>query len=173
MNKTEALIRIPLTSLLHMPYQGAADVWLTVPAAWDAMGCQMMRDAAITAGLVQSSRAGDRDWRDRLRIITYVLIPFALSTLLMIDIYASLITCAVTFVHGSSHSSEPEAAAVHCAHLTDLHKLQPNQNFMICDAGGGTVVCDLPMFRRLFSLIVTNDRAFVVSILDHLIAWGA
>jgi hypothetical protein len=51
--------------------QGSADVWLTVPAAWDARGCQMMRDAAITAGLVQSSRAGDRDWRDRLRIITY------------------------------------------------------------------------------------------------------
>ena len=33
----------------------------------------MMRDAAINAGLVQSSRAGDQDWRDRLRIITYVL----------------------------------------------------------------------------------------------------
>jgi hypothetical protein len=66
----------------------------------------MMREAAIAAGLVQSARAGDRDWRDRLRIIT-----------------------------------EPEAAAVHCAHLTDLHKLKPSQNFMICDAGGGTVVC--------------------------------
>lgn len=35
---------------------------------------------------------------------------------------------------------EPEAAAVHCAHLTDLHRLRPSQNFMICDAGGGTVV---------------------------------
>lgn len=89
---------------------GAADVWLTVPAAWDAMGCQMMREAAIAAQLVQSSRAGDRDWRDRLRIIT-----------------------------------EPEAAAVHCAHLTDLHRLQPNQNFMICDAGGGTV--DLAIYK--------------------------
>lgn len=37
-------------------------------------------------------------------------------------------------------SSEPEAAAVHCAHLTNLHQLRPSQNFMICDAGGGTVV---------------------------------
>ena len=37
-------------------------------------------------------------------------------------------------------SSEPEAAAVHCANLTDVHKLTPNRNFMICDAGGGTVV---------------------------------
>jgi len=64
----------PLT-LLYLSSQGAADVWLTVPAAWDGMGCQMMREAAITAGLVQSSRAGDRDWRDRLRIITYV--PFS------------------------------------------------------------------------------------------------
>ena len=39
-----------------------------------------------------------------------------------------------------SFDSEPEAAAVHCAYLTDLHKLRPSQNFMICDAGGGTVV---------------------------------
>jgi len=88
----------------------SADVWLTVPAAWDAKGCDMMRDAAITAGLVQSSHSGDRDWRERLRIIT-----------------------------------EPEAAAVHCAHLTDLHKLKASQNFMICDAGGGTV--DLAVYK--------------------------
>lgn len=70
MNKPGPLIRILLTSLRFS--QGAADVWLTVPAAWDALGCQMMREAAITAGLVQSSRAGDQNWRDRLRIITYV-----------------------------------------------------------------------------------------------------
>lgn len=31
----------------------------------------MMREAAIAAGLVQSARAGDFNWRDRLRIITY------------------------------------------------------------------------------------------------------
>jgi len=90
----------------------SADVWLTVPAAWDAKGCDMMRDAALSAGLVQSSHAGDRDWRERLRIIT-----------------------------------EPEAAAVHCAHLTDLHKLRPSQNFMICDAGGGTV--DLAVYKLI------------------------
>lgn len=90
----------------------SADVWLTVPAAWDAKGCELMREAAITAGLVHSSRAGDRDWRDRLRIIT-----------------------------------EPEAAAVHCAHLTNLHKLKPSQTFMICDAGGGTV--DLAIYKIL------------------------
>jgi hypothetical protein len=29
---------------------------------------------------------------------------------------------------------------VHCAVLTDLHKLKPPQNFMICDAGAGAVV---------------------------------
>lgn len=40
----------------------------------------------------------------------------------------------------SNTRSEPEAAAVHCAHLTNLHQLRPSQNFMICDAGGGTVV---------------------------------
>ncbi|KDR79932.1 hypothetical protein GALMADRAFT_153665 [Galerina marginata CBS 339.88] len=47
-----------------------ADVWLTVPAAWDAKGCDIMREAAITAGLVARSRAGDNNWRERLRIIT-------------------------------------------------------------------------------------------------------
>ena len=88
----------------------SADVWLTVPAAWDAKGCDLMREAAIHAGLVQSSRAGDTQWRDRLHIIT-----------------------------------EPEAAAVHWAHLTDLHHLQPSQNFIVCDAGGGTV--DLAVYK--------------------------
>lgn len=63
-----------------------------------------MRAAAIAAGLVQSARAGDISWRDRLRIIT-----------------------------------EPEAAAVHCAHLPDIHQLKPSQNFIVVDAGGGTV----------------------------------
>lgn len=48
----------------------SADVILTVPAAWDAAGCQLMRNAAINAGMVQSARAGDRSWRERLRIIT-------------------------------------------------------------------------------------------------------
>ncbi|KAG8787696.1 hypothetical protein FRC15_008371 [Serendipita sp. 397] len=93
----------------------SADVWFTVPAAWDAKGCNIMRDAAIAAGLVQSARAGDRNWRDRLRIIT-----------------------------------EPEAAAVHCANLTNLHHLKPAQSFMICDAGGGTV--DLAVYRLIGEL---------------------
>ncbi|KAG9311082.1 actin-like ATPase domain-containing protein [Chiua virens] len=87
-----------------------ADVVVTCPAAWDNKGCDLMRAAAIEAGFVQSARAGDIHWRDRLRIIT-----------------------------------EPEAAAVHCARLTDLHKLRPSQNFMICDAGGGTV--DLACYK--------------------------
>ncbi|RDB19633.1 Heat shock protein 12B [Hypsizygus marmoreus] len=88
----------------------SADVWLTVPAAWDAKGCDIMREAAIAAGLVQSAHAGDVNWRDRLRIIT-----------------------------------EPEAAAVHCAHLTDLHRLKPSQNFVVVDAGGGTV--DIAVYK--------------------------
>jgi hypothetical protein len=50
----------------------AADVILTVPAAWDAAGCALMREAALKAGMVQASRGGDRSWRDRLRIITFV-----------------------------------------------------------------------------------------------------
>jgi hypothetical protein len=39
---------------------------------------------------------------------------------------------------------------VHCAHLTNLHQLRPSQNFMICDAGGGTV--DLAIYKILGSL---------------------
>lgn len=31
---------------------------------------------------------------------------------------------------------EPEAAAVHCAYLTDLHKLTASQTFMVVDGGG-------------------------------------
>lgn len=79
-----------------------------------------MREAAIAAGLVQSARAGDRDWKDRLRIIT-----------------------------------EPEAAAVHCAHLTDLHHLRPSQNFIVCDAGGGTV--DLAVYKVGISFGCPSD----------------
>lgn len=41
--------------------------------------------------------------------------------------------------------TEPEAAAVHCAHLTDLYRLRPSQNFIVCDAGGGTV--DLAVYK--------------------------
>lgn len=52
---------------------------LTVPAAWDAAGCAIMREAAIKAGLVQSSRGGDKNWRDRLRIITFVVLSLALK----------------------------------------------------------------------------------------------
>jgi hypothetical protein len=88
----------------------AAAVWLTVPAAWDARGCELMREAALSAGLVASARAGEVGWRERLRIIT-----------------------------------EPEAAAVHCAALTSLHKLSAAQRFVLCDAGGGTV--DLAAYR--------------------------
>lgn len=104
-----------LLFLIESLISDSADVWLTVPAAWDARGCDIMREAAITAGLVQSSRAGDTSWRDRLRIIT-----------------------------------EPEAAAVHCAQLTDLHRLKPSQNFIVCDAGGGTV--DLAVYKVPFIL---------------------
>jgi len=102
--------------LIFMSCLDAAEIWLAVPALWDAKGCDIMRQAAINAGLVQSVKAGDTAWRDRLHIIT-----------------------------------EPEAAAVHCAFLTDLHRLAPPQKFMIVDAGGGT--CDLavsiwyPSFR--------------------------
>jgi hypothetical protein len=98
----------------------------------------MMREAAITAGLVRSVGARDRDWRDRLHIITY----------------ASSHPCGPCPIRLNltrvGKYSEPEAAAVHCAHLTDLHKLKPSQIFMICDAGGGTVVRFRPLMDHLW-----------------------
>ena len=57
--------------ICHSLLADSADVLVTCPAAWDAKGCDMMREAAIAAGLVQSARAGDVNWRNRLRIITY------------------------------------------------------------------------------------------------------
>ncbi|KAF6747910.1 actin-like ATPase domain-containing protein [Ephemerocybe angulata] len=47
-----------------------AEVWITIPAAWNTRGSEIMREAAIKAGLVYSSRAGDTKWRDRLKIIS-------------------------------------------------------------------------------------------------------
>jgi molecular chaperone DnaK (HSP70) len=44
--------------------------------------------------------------------------------------------------------TEPEAAVVHCAHLTDLHHLKPSQNFIVCNAGGGTI--DLAVYKVRF-----------------------
>lgn len=63
----------------------AADVWLTVPAAWDAKGCEIMREAAIAARLVQASSledAKDDAWKDRLHIITCVRRNLACSVVL-------------------------------------------------------------------------------------------
>lgn len=108
----------------------SADVWLTVPAAWDVKGSNLMREAAIIAGLVHSARAGDTQWRNRLHIIT-----------------------------------EPEAAAVHCAHLTDLHHLQPSQNFIVCDAGGGTV--DLAVYKVRNSFTFNSHITLIFAVKDH------
>ncbi|GAA6025140.1 hypothetical protein JCM10207_006249 [Rhodosporidiobolus poonsookiae] len=75
----------------------SADVILTVPAAWDAEGCSNMRESAIRAGLVQSARGGDRNWRDRLRIITEpeaaAIHASTLSTLLHLRPSQSFIIC--------------------------------------------------------------------------------
>ncbi|KAF8969097.1 actin-like ATPase domain-containing protein [Flammula alnicola] len=48
----------------------SAEVWLMVPSTWDANGIEAMRTAGINAGLVQSYVADDRNWRERLRIMT-------------------------------------------------------------------------------------------------------
>ncbi|GAA5915261.1 hypothetical protein JCM6882_003386 [Rhodosporidiobolus microsporus] len=75
----------------------AADVILTVPAAWDVAGTNLMRTAAIKAGMVQAARGGDRNWRDRLRIITEpeaaAIHASTLSTLLNLRASQSFLIC--------------------------------------------------------------------------------
>ncbi|KAI5477442.1 protein of heat shock protein Hsp70 family [Pseudohyphozyma bogoriensis] len=131
----------------------AADVLLTVPAAWDAAGCALMREAAIRAQLVQSSRAGDKNWRERLRIITCVLLsssfPFEGAGCEKAGYWALTCVCPV-LEPPYDLRSEPEAAAIHASTLSTLHNLKPTQSFIICDAGGGTV--DTSVFRIMGEL---------------------
>ncbi|KAI9473984.1 MAG: hypothetical protein EXX96DRAFT_488202, partial [Benjaminiella poitrasii] len=78
---------------------------LTVPAMWTDKSKQIMRDAALKAGIINEA-----DHRDRLMLI-----------------------------------SEPEAAALYCERMCDKFNMQQEEEFMICDAGGGTI--DLIVFR--------------------------
>jgi hypothetical protein len=63
--------------------------------------------------------------------------------------------------------TEPEAAALYCATLCEQVDLEPGDRFMICDAGGGTVVCYLLVnkktdFKDLISYKVLTSRPFKV-----------
>jgi len=51
--------------------------------------------------------------------------------------------------------SEPEAAAVHCALWRNL-QLKPNQSFMVCDAGGGTI--DTAIYKVLGNVSQIAER---------------
>ncbi|KAI8067566.1 hypothetical protein BC940DRAFT_301054 [Gongronella butleri] len=77
---------------------------LTVPAMWSDKAKQTMRDAAISAGIIDKN-----DHHDRLILI-----------------------------------SEPEAAAIYCERTSDEFTMVDGDEFMICDAGGGTL--DLIVF---------------------------
>lgn len=144
---------------------------VAVPAAWDARGCQIMREAAIEAYVpavcllmtYESSSLTKPLLRQKLIVNSSVQVSqeirigeiactssrtFCFSIL---SIYSRLskLTCLITNDDYVLTFSEPEAAAVHCAHLTNLHQLRPSQNFMICDAGGGTVVRPVFFFVSL------------------------
>ncbi|KAF9995197.1 hypothetical protein BGZ79_011129 [Entomortierella chlamydospora] len=72
---------------------------LTVPAMWSDKAKDVMRNAAIRAGLITAA-----DHPDRLTLV-----------------------------------SEPEAAALYCEKACKQYDLGHGDQFMICDAGGGTV----------------------------------
>ncbi|KAF9995196.1 Heat shock 70 kDa protein 12A [Entomortierella chlamydospora] len=72
---------------------------LTVPAMWSDKAKDVMRKAAIRAGLIKAA-----DHPDRLMLV-----------------------------------SEPEAAALYCEKACKQYDLGHGDQFMICDAGGGTV----------------------------------
>ncbi|KAF9437619.1 Heat shock 70 kDa protein 12A [Entomortierella beljakovae] len=78
---------------------------LTVPAIWSDKAKDVMRKAAIEAGLISES-----DHHDRLMLV-----------------------------------SEPEAAALYCEKACKQYDLKHDDQFMICDAGGGTV--DLIVYK--------------------------
>jgi hypothetical protein len=85
----------------------------------------------MSSGLVAPQGSPQYDGgRDRLHIVSYVV---------------KLSTCYTMFSDISSlpFPSEPEAAAVHSSLWKELN-VNPNQSFMVCDAGGGTVVRLLP-----------------------------
>ncbi|KAI7890489.1 uncharacterized protein EV154DRAFT_511148 [Mucor mucedo] len=89
----------------HNNFEKQARFCLTVPAMWSDKSKQIMREAAIQAGIISAA-----DHRDRLMLI-----------------------------------SEPEAAALYCERTCDKFNMAHGDEFMICDAGGGTV--DLIVFR--------------------------
>ncbi|KAG8731206.1 hypothetical protein FRC12_019840 [Ceratobasidium sp. 428] len=73
--KQQVTIKIGTIATLANMYSstGLADIWLTVPARWDAKACSIMREAAVRAGIVQQdlvTRATESTAGDRLRIIT-------------------------------------------------------------------------------------------------------
>ncbi|KDR78750.1 hypothetical protein GALMADRAFT_93837 [Galerina marginata CBS 339.88] len=87
-----------------------ANIWLMVPPTWDPKAVETMKEAASNAGLVNSEFIFGQ-WRDDLRLMT-----------------------------------EPQAASIHCVdniidnnHSISDADMKPGMNFMVCDAGGGSV----------------------------------
>ncbi|KAI7901284.1 uncharacterized protein BX663DRAFT_515506 [Cokeromyces recurvatus] len=106
LQKFYACVKTDMTKKgFHKDFEKQARFCLTVPAMWSDKSKQIMRDAALKAGIIDAS-----DHRDRLMLI-----------------------------------SEPEAAALYCEKTCDKFNMQHGDEFMICDAGGGTV--DLIVFR--------------------------
>lgn len=125
-----------ITSSFKSSLTDTADVWLAVPVTWDAKQCNIIREAAVQAGLARKTRKQDKNWRNRLRVIRCVQLPASLMSM----------------YHAANNPlapSDSEAAAAHCASLTNLHQLSQSQNLMICDAGGGTV--DIVVYKILES----------------------
>ncbi|KAI7897314.1 uncharacterized protein EV154DRAFT_454752 [Mucor mucedo] len=60
---------------------------------------------------------------------------------------------------------EPEAAAMYCETFLDEYNLKPGQNFLICDAGGGTV--DLVVYR------ISGDKKGKNSLMEEVVGDGA
>ena len=82
------------------------------------------------SGIIAQVSHRDLNWQDRLHIIPcdpycYLGLPIAMLTARAFGLI----------------NSETEASAIHSVALT---KFQPDQVFMICDAGGSTIVCHPP-----------------------------
>ncbi|GJN93855.1 hypothetical protein Rhopal_006914-T1 [Rhodotorula paludigena] len=119
--------------------------------AWDAAGCQIMRTAAINAGMVQSARGGDRNWPIRTEIVPSIgrepeaaaIHASTLTTLLKLRASQSFIICdagggtvdtaAYKLIGQLSQLEIAEILRNHPVHLDEASLLAFRHAFADCD----------------------------------------
>ncbi|KAF7297155.1 FAD-binding PCMH-type domain-containing protein [Mycena indigotica] len=124
----------------------SADVWLTVPAAWDARGYAMMRAAAIAAGLVQSAYPGDTTWRD----------PFINSALPKIFLFVMREVAQLTWLFTKSSPTTSSPISDQCLKIIgDPAQLEIAEIAARSGANCGSLFLDI-RFRNLVKTLLVD-----------------